>query len=365
MLAAVERALEGRFWIPRAVAASLALAVVFSVPGYERDPALVARWGAWWRSFVELRTEKPLSDLARHYAPASNQAKRTFRLTGPGFGSWTRTGAAGAFAFSMLCGYVALHVAAALAFGLLGSRAAAFLVTLLLASGYFGTAALKDPFGWFDAIAYAFLLIATAARAPGWRALALLVAFFTDERALLAAPATLLGGALDPEGPRPLRRQAAATLLAVAAYLAIRAAITYAFGLAVATAGIDLVHAADHWQRALASLWSPFEGGWILFAFGAFRLLREGGRTALATAAAGAWFLAYLASCFLVADLTRSMAFAYVVLFPLLAALRSRVEPRRLAGVLLVSALVSLLAPNLFEWDFLDYELSLPLHLLG
>jgi len=115
----------------------------------------------------------------------------------------------------------------------LGSRAAAFLVTLLLASGYFGTAALKDPFGWFDAIAYAFLLIASAARAPSWRALALLVAFFTDERALLVAPATLLACGVDPPARQALRQHAVATLGAVTAYLAVRVTLTNAFGLAV------------------------------------------------------------------------------------------------------------------------------------
>ena len=74
----------------------------------------------------------------------------------------------------------------------LGTRSAGFFTALLLAATYFGTAAFKDVFFWFDSVSYGLLLLAMAASRPSLRAMAMFAACFSDERALLVAPLTLV-----------------------------------------------------------------------------------------------------------------------------------------------------------------------------
>jgi hypothetical protein len=363
VLELVERLLAGSWWVPRAVGLSWLLALFFSVPGYERTPDLMDAWARGQRSVVARTIEHPLTDLARLYPERSNAAKRTFRLTAPGVAIATGSGVAGAFVFGGVCAYAVLHFATQLGHSLLGRRSYAWLLTLLLSASYFGSAAMKDLIGWFDSVAFAYLFAAMLARAPAWRALALLAAFFTDERAILVSP-FLLGVPLPESGRLSARARAAELSLALAAYAALRLALSSAFGLSLATLGVGSANLSLHSQRYLPGLWSAFEGGWLVFAAGLLVLLRSGGRTALVTAAAGLYLALYLGSCFLVIDATRSLGYAYVALPALLAALRGRMAVAGQVRLLALAAAISLLVPNLFLWDLLDYELSLPLWLL-
>lgn len=352
--AALERASSGRFWVPRLVLGSWALAFFFSVPGYERFPEAIASTRPFWNRFVQHTIDHPLSDLARIFPAETNMAKRTFRITTPGVARLFGTGAWGAWAFGYVCGYVSLHAAALLSERILRSRAAASLVVLMLASSYFGSAAFKDAGGWFDSVSFAFLLVAAGSGATGWRSAALLAAFFNDERAILVAPATLLGSAADARSGA-LRRQAAALCAALAGYAALRAGATAFLDLGTARAGIEWSNASGHAERLFACLWSAFEGGWLLLLAGLPGLARSRwqGLGLLAV------FLGFAASCFLVVDLTRSLSFAWVFVFPLLAGLSRELRPGRLRSLLAAASLLTLVAPNLFEWDYLDFELGL------
>lgn len=369
--ARLERALSGRLWIPRVVVGSLLIACTFSVPGFEQGGRRAERaWRIKWPPVVAEKVGDPLRDMARRFEEGSNEAKRTFRISVPGFAYATRSGVPGAYLFNGLCGYVALHVAAGLGALLLGSRAGGAYVTLLLASTYFGTAALKDYFGWFDSTAFAFLLAALAARRPGWRAAALLVAFFTDERALLVSPAIVLAAAAAGTAPgaAPLgrwREAAAAVAAALLAYLAIRVSLTLAFDMKNATQGIDLANFVHHVPALPLGLWAPFEGGWLLFGWGLRRLAAERGRLRSLSFAAAGYCLAYLLACLTVHDETRSMSYAFVFLFPLLAALRPRVAGSRLLDQLLLAAALSAVIPNVFVWKTFEYETNVVFWWLG
>lgn len=150
------------------------------------------------------------------------------------------------------------------------------------------------------------------------------------------------------------------------AYLAIRVGLSLLLGLRTATAGIGLDGLSiSHLQQLVACLWAPFEGAWLLFGVGFVGLL---GRPWVGRAAALGGFLyfgAYLLSCFLVTDVTRSMSFAFVAIFPLLKAMALRVDGARLRALLLLASLVSLLAPNLFVWHELTLEIGLFARILG
>lgn len=351
-------------WIPRVVLLAWALAVALSFPGYERTGAEGVRYlRDKYAAVLELTIEHPLADMARFFPEWSNPAKRTFRVTVPLVARVTHTGIVGALLLNYVCAYATLHLTALLAFRILGNRVDAALLVIALAGTYFGTAAFKDIFGWFDSVAFALLLSATVQRRGVWRVMALLAAFFTDERALLVAPATVLGSVTSPGVHRPAWRQVASLGSAVALYAAIRVCLTIALDLAATSDAIGLQTAKAHVPVLGPALWSGLEGLWILVIAGVLILLRHVDSSRGLVALGAAYFAAYAVSCFLVIDVTRSLAFAVVGVFPLLVALRDRVDRTRLRSLLAVSAAVSILAPNLFVWDYLDYELPLPVRL--
>jgi hypothetical protein len=356
----LERRLQGRAWVPLSVLAALLVACLFSTPGFGWRSAVYERYARRnFRPAVELQIERPLSDMSRAFPAWTNQAKRTFRITAPAVALVTRSGVPGAVLFELLCGYAALHAAALLGERLLGSRSAGFSAALLLASNYFGTAALKDALFWFDSVAYGLLMLSMTASSPALRALAVCAACFTDERALLVLPLTLWRWGDDAPGLGAFRSEVAATGAGAAAYLVLRIALRAAFGLRTATEGIGhKVLASQHASQLVACLWSPFEGAWLLVAVGCFVLLRQAGPGRRAAAAGLAYFAAYLAACFLVVDVTRSMSFAFVGVFPLLAALARRLGQARVRTLLLLAALVSLAAPNIFVWYDITYEVG-------
>jgi len=352
----LEAALRGRYWVPVAVLVALLLAVVFSTPGFGRGSAEFERRTRHnWVPAVQMKIDDPLHDMTRSFPSWYNQAKRTFRITAPAVAYLTRCGVTGAVVFEYLCLYATLHGAALLGFRLLGTRSAGFFAALLLASTYFGTAALKDAFYWFDSVSYGLLMLSMIASTPALRAMALFAAGFSDERALLVAPLTLLGSGGHARRPGLFRDEVLATVAAVGACLALRIALGLALGLVtpltgVASAGVVVPHV----YRLVACLWSPFEGAWLLIVPGVLLLLREPWPGRRAAAAAILYFGGYLVACVLVLDVTRSMSFAMVGLFPLLRAMSFRLEASKLRALLALAALVSLVVPNLF----VRYELA-------
>lgn len=363
----VERGLRGPLWVPLAAMLALLLAVVFSHPGFGTNSAkFLERIRPGWSQVVQLKLDDPLHDMSRSFEEGSNQAKRTFRLTAPAVGYATRTGLSGTIAFEYACAYAVLHSAVLLGWRLLGTRSAGFFAALLLASTYFGTAVLKTgAFFWYDSVSYGLLLLAMNASGPTTRALALFAACFSDERALFVAPLTLVHWGASVDQRRAFRGELLATLAGTGAYLAVRIWLSLTFGLRTATQGIGLGPSDPVLHQAVACLWAPFEGGWLLLGVGAVALLAKPWPGRGFARAGFAFFGAYVLSCFLVGDVTRSMAFACVAFFPLLKALTLRIDVPRVRAVLMLASLVSLLVPNLFAGNDVTVEISLFAWLLG
>lgn len=357
----LERRLCVPGWAHATAIAALLLATAFSFPvpqqaGADNARILDERWGR----VVDEKVADPLRDMARHHPPKTNEAKRTFRITAPAVAYATGTGRTGARTFALACGYALLLATARLGQRLTGSRAGAASLTVMAAASYFGSAALVDHYWWFDSVAFAFLLAAMLTPQRAGRTAALVAAFFCDERALLVSPATALVG-----GPGTSRRGAwAATGVAIGLYAALRAGLTAALDLQTAVAGIGVEEAAKHVSVAGWALWSGLEGGWLLVGAGLVWL----GRQPETRAATTVWVLyatAFAASCFLVHDVTRSLSFGFVFLFPLVAALRRRMPPAALHDLLLAAALASLIVPNVFVANRIDYQVDVVSHWLG
>jgi hypothetical protein len=324
---------------------------LFSWPELPPMPAQgKAYWSQYWDDVLKLKVDNPAYDYTRDFPPASNPAKRNFRLTVPLAAHVSGLGMAAV----PILRYV---LQAVLLIGLLlageracGDRIAALGAALAVAGTYVGTSVWMDEWHWFDNCAQAFMVLALVARRPAWVFAAMVAAAFTDERALVAAPLIALFHVWTDGG----RNRAWSPFAAVAAYLAARIALSAALHLHNPAGAIGAADTVLPNLRVLPlGVWGALEGGWLLVAAACAASVGAGnGRSALLLAAAAA--LPVAASVFVI-DFSKSASYAFPAVFAALALWAASMPSDGTAGRMLplrrwtgLAAAVSLLVPNFF-----------------
>lgn len=286
----------------------------------------------------------------------SHESKLAFRLvpplvarTGIGFGFWLAVQAMlGILVFKLVARIAELH---------LRSRKVALVVVLAVAASYLGGQYVFDDHAYFDTVAVAGLVGALSVRSSYFQALCLLVAMWTDERAVIATAAVITYAMIVKD-----RRRVAVAVVVAGSYIAGRAALGARYGLST-PAGPDWVAMArDELDVSLPALWMALKGLW-LFPVAGIIVLATRGRRLAAASLAGAVGISGLAAL-AVLDVTRSAAYLLPAVLCGVAAVAT--EPRPATRRLSVGTLaVSLLVPTFFviapDWNWI---LPLPLQLL-
>jgi len=313
-------------------------------------PVLGENAGGNW-DYIEMQARHPLDPPS---APVtSHGAKLAFRLVpvllvrlGVTFELWLIIQAClGLAVFAMLARFAYRH---------LGDRVLAAGFVFAVAATYVGGQYVFDDHAYFDTLAVAALVAALVAPRYSLQAGALLVAMWTDERAVLATIAVLAYAALLRD-----RRRALVVGATAATYAVGRLVLGARYGLNT-PAGPDWVDlAVDGLHVSVPGLLLALKGLWVFPAIGFVTLVRQG-RSITAALLAGALGLS-CAGALAVLDVTRSAAYALPAVLVGLAALASqaRALQRRVVGVSLGACL---LLPTFFlivaDWAWI---LPLPL----
>lgn len=338
---------EVRHWRLLLTAAATALSLLLAFPG--------ARWGDLamdgpaWKALQRQITD-PLQP--QDYLAHSHQSKMAFRLTVPLFARLTGSGIRGAAALHLLSGLALFYLSISLGLAATGDRVIAALIALATASTYLGASAFWDARGYFDALAIALILAAMLCRSAPLAGLFVLLAAFTDERALGAALLAylwfvirgLLQGASDRAGRMPA--PASGILAAALAYAGLRWFLGYRFGLGTPmgdSALIGMGPARGQLDSFAFGAWSVLEGLWlpVLAAIGVlWRPFR------LASVLLAGVLAAQVVGAHCVLDVTRSGMYVFPAVFIAAAVLAAYEAPDTVRLALLMAAFVSLLAPT-------------------
>jgi len=270
LLAALDRQLQKPWWKCRAVILSWIVATFFCSPSaYE---FLRTDWRENQQAAVQ-KIEHPFRDMS-DYPPESTQSKRTFRITVPLIAHLLGLDIIWVYVLQWICGFLLLAVTVRMVHEWFQDRLTAFLATLYLAAVYPGSAAFLEYWSLFDAFAYLFLLLAFYFSSPALIGALVLVAAYTDERALIASPAIILFHAirLTPRDSmvRPvalLNYQTAAVVIGWAFYFIIRSYLASAYDLTTSTGGVGLSSLLNFRQLHVGhiGIWGAFEAGWLFF----------------------------------------------------------------------------------------------------
>ncbi|MBK7553086.1 MAG: hypothetical protein IPI55_00415 [Flavobacteriales bacterium] len=326
--------------------------------------------GPNWPPFFE-QVEAPFRDHTQAYSDWSHASKLGFRFVPAvickALGLRTLPPV---WAFQLLTLF-ALH---AFLFALLlrwsGSIKKAFIAAVPCCLVTAGHPYLDDIWGYFDTLALAFLMAGMLTRRPTLSILFFLLAWFTDERALVASPALVLfhsatftKAAGNGNGRISYAlRNSWSLFLAFGLYALLRIALGHWLGLR--TAPVETTYLMDQWPTALAALGRGCEG--LLLVLAVFVAVLWRSRSFGLLLAYGAGFCLVWGTAIAVIDVDRSMAYLLPYFTLALVVLIDRTESQRLYPLLLLTVVLNLflgaswsLPAQVYRMIFIDHTLSL------
>ena len=362
-------------WKIKSVLLCLGVIFFFALPSYDRffndsTNDYLHFWLHLSRQAAHPFTLQPGLD------PISHEAKTAFRLVPPLTGAlvaWLSPmgGLYLMFLVQHLLGVGFLYVLISLVYRLTGDRLTAVLTALAFSLIYLTRAFFYELYGLFDGYAYFFLLLAMAARTPAGFVAALFLAFWTDERAIIASPLVLLFQLHTRVFPFTIPTLLAQWKwyvpygLSAAAYLGIRIALEKYAGLFVpigsgADAGLKLL-LANFTSLPLATF-LVFEGIsflilWLLFFF----VKQKAWLEVLLTAGmlAAVWVVS---GC--VWDFTRSGCYAFPVVLTALYFMGKYLPTAQVRAVLVLALLLCVTIPTYKFQGFYYWQVPAPVKLV-
>ncbi|MCU0339076.1 MAG: hypothetical protein MUE30_04275 [Spirosomaceae bacterium] len=283
--------------------------------------------------------------------PQWHEAKMVFRLILPIlykiFGSQSMVIVA-----QIAAGIGFLYLSAKITLEATASRLIALYVLLGLVGIYVGSAFVFDIVGCGDAFGY--LALAGAVyfyRQPVWLFLFLQMGYWTDERALICSP--LVGiywwihhqKSIKLPVPLPIRTPLLVLGASWLLYLGARWGISMHYGLLTPTKSADFNYLL---QTPVLSLFfktaRSFESFWVLI-IALFYVLWSQKRFMELFFIGGSFLVSYLVAI-MVADTSRSLGYAFVVIFMALSVLKDHLQNPRWRWWLLVGMLLNILVPT-------------------
>jgi hypothetical protein len=295
-------------------------------------------------------------EFSRPVSFTGHERNMTFRLSMPILGHLLGLRIGQLILLQQFCGVLFLGLVYKLAWRATGDLVCAALLPFAFALSYVGQACFFDLVPYFDGMAFCGLAVAMCFRNPAVIFLGLCFACWTDEKAAAVSPLLLMWWVVREAGPAP----------AVARQQVWRNPRVWAVVLAVLSYAAGHVVLARLWQYPLSP---PVDWGLVrrfaarvpYFLIGLASSLKwlwliVGGAGLAAFLSHKRWWaaamilfvVAYLASCVLVADITRSAAYVFPSVILGLAWLSRTESPRTVRWLLFGICVLSLLTP----WAF-------------
>lgn len=304
-----------------------------------------------WDAIMEQATA-PLTFHRFEDDPTSHLEKIAFRLTVPALSHVTGLGPLGLFVLQNILGLVLVWATLGIVARRTGDRLSALMFTGLLVFSYAGAAFFFDLWGMLDCYGYFLLFWVLFAERAWLIALCAFLAAFTDERACLALLIGAMYHATVPSASSGFRLKpgikSLACIAGMVAYVGARLALVQWGGFVTGQKHLGLLPFLSQLDQVAWGVWSGFEGAWLLIGAFFVVLWATGHRTlsvgflisfgSVAAAAIAVW------------DVTRSMAFGFILLYPAVFTLATLIGMRRTRVILFFALAVCLIHPMYFTF---------------
>jgi len=332
--------LSGKHWAVKVTFFALILSLFMASPAFDfsSNAPLTKR---------AMAVEAQIANLVEFWE-TNEPTNAMFRITVPLIARVLHLDLKGTLVLQFITGVLLFYVLAKLVERETSDRMMAFYLTALVAVTYPGTAAFLETRYYFDSFAYLFLVCAMWFQAPPVISLSCLLAFFTDERALIASGFVFLWWVIKSSDDvlfrkRWLNSRSLTVALTLFLYIIIRQTLANRFQIQTWSESRLEFLLFEQLNNSISGIWSGLEAGWLLV-----------GLALIALAIKRQWFLlssiiivitVQVVAALSVVDITRSMGYLLPCLL-LAVLILWKVQEKNLLKWIEISAFVSLIAIN-------------------
>ncbi|MBN98312.1 MAG: hypothetical protein CME16_03545 [Gemmatimonadetes bacterium] len=334
VISALERHASRRKWLLWASAFCVLVSLITACPNYNfYAEQLIAPSGKKTTDFLQDKTNferqiahplVPIHQLIQIDSDFDHIAKRGFRLVMPVIGHLFGLGLTGCLFLQHLMGFIFIFCVGSLGYEITGDRISAVFLMLAFSLVYLLNSFFYQLNIHFDGPAYLLMILAMLARGPWPISVAIFLAGFADERALIAFPLVFLwhlmrNNDLQEFSARSFfswNSSAVGCAAGLLIHLLVRLSMMrwFDFRLPVGNQnGVGLERVRDQFSQAPVGIISPLEALWLLPVL-ALALLVLSKRHALLSVYSLA-IAAVLIAGLSVVDTTRSMAYVFPAIF--------------------------------------------------
>ena len=261
--------LSDKYWAYKITLVVLLLSLFFAFPslGSGNDADLSKR---------VLAVQSQINDLETFWR-TSEPTNAMFRITVPLIAKALGLGLQGTLVLQYLTGILIFLFVALITERETGDRLTAFYLTAMVGLIYPGCAAFLEGRFYFDSFAYLFLIAALWFRSPVIIGPLILLAGFTDERALIAAGFVFLWWVIQSQQEYGkvksfINIRSMAVLIALLIYVILRLMIQRMFSVQTWSESRGEFLFFDQINNGPMGLWTGLEGGWLLVFLGCVAL---------------------------------------------------------------------------------------------
>jgi hypothetical protein len=305
-------------WVVKTTICSFLCVVFFSSPDISKIQSLQ---NGSISKVIQKQIEQPF--IQQNYSSESHFSKRTFRLFMPIVAKILHIGVGGLLILQYFFGILFFYFSAKLSFLYSKEKIAPFLFVIGFAGIYVGKSFFLDYWAFFDGTAFFFLLLSLYFRTPILIFFCLSFAFWTDERALVAAFGVLVFHLFITNKDNINNsfewslKQVVPIFAAIIVYGGLRWYLTNRFGLTIGSEYIGPFWTLKNFIKYMPlAIFMFFESYWLLIIAG-FLYLNY--KTVRSLKTIGVLFLLVLLCQTIVAlsvgDMVRSGSYAFVFCF--------------------------------------------------
>jgi len=352
---------QSRFWIFKSALLFAIISVFFAFPPYNHviNNSIKFKNATDWGGYHDIYTmvgkqiENPMMVVPA--MEGRQMEKRQFRLTMPVIGHILHTTPLGLIILQHVFGIFLFAVCIALGARITNDRVLGLLIGLGFAFVYTGEACFVDLFPWFDGSAYLFLALAMWSRKPIFIFLFVLLAAYTDERALMASAFVFTWWKMQETGNAGLNLKrillpakfTMAVLLAWGVYFTGRSILSDHFGFLTHSGHMHGKDAAYTWtyQQFWFGILSSIKWFWVVIIAG-FLLLFKQKKPGLVLFTLVPLMIS-LTAALLVHDVTKSAGYVFPLVFIFLFLFHQQGETvRNLRYFMLIIVVLCFLMPS-------------------
>jgi hypothetical protein len=329
----LERFTQSGNWKIKSTVLAILLSLFFAFPSYQTylSGKLESKWSA-----ISEQIKDPFSP--KEYSDMSHNSKLAFRLTVPVIAHVLHVDRIGCFVIQAICFIILFYTLLSLAYSVTQDKITSLLILGGIAFMFVGNVLVSDLRAIFDVVAFCFMALTMLSRNFFFILGYALLAYFTDERALVASGLIFIWFIIRDlpltsftlQDLMKLKSPAIAVVFSWLLYFLLRWSLGHYFGLKTSDGGTNML--SKQLNNILFGAWTGLEGFWVIVGLGCILLYLKRYYLLLLVISGAMLVVMYVA--YSVIDITRSFAYIFPVIFiflQVLAKLENREAIRKYA----------------------------------